>query len=139
MTLYEIYKNIPDPNLDFATMMDYIREHACQNRMYKWIANHFEIETMHQILEHGMISGFNPLINYKDTCEFYDNFSEEIWDMLYTFTEEIGESRNIMHTIFNLNGSKAVGSDYQFKNLLCWFAVEETCRMFIVDIEGQKE
>ena len=86
------------------------------------------------VLNHGCQSGIcSGLIYYKDTNNFYDKFEGEIWDIVNNISEEMEESTFQM--IDGLNGSKNVGSNEQFKNLLAWFAYEETCRKIADKLE----
>ena len=78
------------------------------------------------ILTHGCVSGMIPdLVYYTDTVAFYEKYVEEIWDLLEDSRQSLGY-KNIMEVIFNFGGADDVGSDDQFKNLLAWFAYEET-------------
>jgi len=80
------------------------------------------------LLSHGCVSGMvGHLIAYVDTNEFYSKYEEDIWDLLEEGTESFGND-NIVQFIGSLNGAKDVGSLVQFKNLLAWFAFEETAR-----------
>jgi len=83
---------------------------------------------MSDILTHGCVSGMiGDLIYYKDTCAFYDQYEEDIWDLLEETKDSFG-NKTILETIAGLNGAKDVGSNEQFKNLLAWFSYEETTR-----------
>jgi len=79
----------------------------------------------------GCVSGLiGSLVYYSDTNKFYDNFEDEIWNLVYDCMEEQGQE-NCLTFIASLNGAGNVGSMEQFKNLLAWFAFEETAfRMF---------
>jgi len=90
-------------------------------------------QELKEIVEHGC-SGGTSLIYYRETVIFYDKWKDEIWELLFKQMEEIGETTNIMEFIASFNGSKDVGSEMQFKNLLCWYAIEEMAKE-IVGIE----
>ena len=79
----------------------------------------------------GCMSGLiGSLCYYSDTNKFYDRFESEIWDLIYECMEEQGQE-NCLTFIASLNGADNVGSNEQFKNLLAWFAFEETAyRLF---------
>lgn len=80
------------------------------------------------ILKRGLSSGIvGSLIYYNDTVSWYDRFEDEIWDLLDEQYQEMG-SKSILEFIGSLNGAKDVGSNDQFKNLLAWYAFEETTR-----------
>jgi len=73
----------------------------------------------------GCQSGLiGSLCYYSDTTKFHDDFEEEIWDLVYDTAKEQGI--NVTEFIASLNGSENVGSLDQLKNLLTWFAFEET-------------
>lgn len=102
----------------------------------EYVQENFEPSTIKDITEHGMVSGFGQLIYYKDTCAFYDSYETEIWDML----EEDRDSHGFNATfdlIATFNGQRNVGSMHQFKNMLCWYAVERVCNDLIE--EGDSE
>lgn len=91
----------------------------------EWVKENYEPEEIKQVTEHGLVSGIGCLIYYKDTCAFHDKFESEIWDMLGNDAEEHGYT--IIELIKHFNGQKDVGSMDQFKNMLCWYAVEKVC------------
>src|SRR5690606_28464517 len=87
------------------------------------------------IYRHGCQSGMvSELVYYNQTTSFYDEHHDEIWDLLTEQADQLGEP-NALAMIGNFNGAKNVGSDDQFKNLLAWYAYEETTRT-IADIIG---
>jgi len=70
----------------------------------------------------GMIS---DLIYYKDTSDFFDNYEDEIEDLITLNMDRFGiETRPLF--INSLNGSAE--NIAQEKNLLSWFAFEEVAR-----------
>jgi hypothetical protein len=139
VNLYDIYADMPtlsenwNPN-DYAKRDSYQEKYDAKCPMMEWIAKNYEFETLKDICEHGMVSGFGSLVYYKDTCEFYDKFSDQIWELLSDFSSDQGLTE--MQFIATLNGQLNVGSDATFKNLLCWFAAEECARKF-VDTENE--
>ena len=90
-----------------------------------WVRENISPSERKEVLEHGCVSGCVPdLIYYKDTCAFYEKYQEEIWDKLENTRVDMGLD-SILHLVASFNGH--VGSDDQFRNLLAWWAVEETC------------
>jgi hypothetical protein len=90
---------------------------------------------MSDILTHGCVSGMiGDLVYYTDTTAFYEKYKEEIWDLLEDTRQSFG-NKNITEVIAGLNGADDVGSDEQFKNLLAWFAYEETTRNIANELE----
>jgi len=87
------------------------------------------------LLRYGCVSGMvSELIYYTDTVAFHDEHEVEIWDMLWDTSRELGDD-NILELIASFNGSKDVGSMDQFKNLLAWWAFEETARQIAYECE----
>ena len=89
------------------------------------------------VIEHGCVSGVvNSLIYYSDTVKFYDEHEEEIWELLEEHSENYGFD-NVLQFIGSFTGSKNVGDMAQFKNLLAWWSVEETCHHLINEREDK--
>lgn len=112
-----------------------VAEGKLEEYVQNWLndkADDYDDESIKAVLgdlfHSGCASGFvSNLIYYKDTSEFYNNFVDEIWDLMDEQYKEMGY-KNIMELIASLNGSDNVGSDEQLKNLLAWYAFEETAR-----------
>ena len=81
------------------------------------------------LLTHGCVSGMvDGLIYYSDTVKFYDKYEDEIENLLDETRDQMGYS-NRFEMIASLNGAENVGDMTQEKNLLSWFAFEETARL----------
>lgn len=92
------------------------------------ILDGFEHSELEDIVNHGCASACpGGYIFYNETSAAYDKHVEEIWDKLDAMYEDCG-CKNILELIASFNGAKGVGSDYQFKNLLVWFYIEEIAR-----------
>jgi len=90
-----------------------------------WIKKNLDKDQIKEVVEHGCVNGtVSELIYYSDTSAFHDAHEEEIWEMVYESAE--GQGLTILEFLATLNGG-LVGSMYQLKNLLAWFAVEEHC------------
>jgi len=78
----------------------------------------------------GCQSGLvGALVYYSDTVKFHDEFEDDIWNLLYESAQDSGV--NILTYVGSMNGAENVGTADQFKNLLAWFAFEETAfRLF---------
>ena len=85
------------------------------------------------IANFGCVNGFDGLIYYSETVEKYNRYEAEIWDSLFQDAEEQGI--NCLQLIASFNGSKDVGSNDQFKNLLVWYYIEKLA-FDIVNQEG---
>lgn len=81
---------------------------------------------MEDLQRYGCVSGMiHSLIYYDDTNQFYENYKEEINELLSNLIEGTGLS------ISELFGDKFDNEDplvldYSNKNLLAWFGFEET-------------
>tara|TARA_R100001460_G_scaffold11988_4_gene27752 strand:- start:3039 stop:3386 length:348 start_codon:yes stop_codon:yes gene_type:complete len=99
-----------------------------ENSIKEWINNNLEKGQIAEVVQHGCSGGVvSELIYYKDTEAFYEKYKEEIWDKLYDSAQDCDEHRSCLHFMSTFNGGCDVGSDLQFRNLLAWWAVEETC------------
>ena len=97
-----------------------------------WVLNNIPEDQWQQILDHGMVTGIvSELTYYRDTVDFHDKYEIEIWDMLYEAKGWKYEDDSILTYLSLLNGGKDVGSMTQLKNLLTWWAVEETVHRLV--------
>ena len=109
--------------------MDTIKEIVLQDQ--KDAIKDQDTNYLQQVIEHGCVSGMvSGLIYYTDTESFYKEHHQEINDMLTEMTESTGCS------ISELFGDKWDNSDSlcfntQNRNLLAWFAYEETARTIL--------
>jgi len=82
-----------------------------------------QLAYIEDVQQHGCSSGIvSGLIYYSDTAKFYENHNDEIWDIVNESADSRGYS--VPEFIANLNGD--FSDDATFKNLLVWFAYEET-------------
>jgi len=88
----------------------------------EWVLKNFSLSEIEDIAVKGCVCGFNGITTYAETSEFHDEYEDEIWDMLNEDAQDQGIT--IMDLIAQFHGKKDVGSMFQFKNLLCWYAVE---------------
>jgi hypothetical protein len=88
----------------------------------------YEIDELREIVEHGCVSGCaGGLIYYSDTCAFYDQFCDELHDMLGDWIDEIGETPTFI--------TDQLGHANGFKNALVWFAAEQYANEIIQTLE----
>jgi hypothetical protein len=99
------------------------------------ILENLELDTIQDIVNHGCSGGVGGFIYYQETTAFHDENEEEIWDMLWEDSKDHGITA--MELIAEFNGQKDVYTMTQFKNLLCWYAVERTCNEIINEAEEQ--
>jgi len=104
----------------------------------EYLLENYEPEEIKDIAEHGCSGGVGGLTYYLETCAFHDQYENEIWDLLDIMRQDFGY-KTVLDLIASFNGAKEVGSIEQFKNLLCWVAVEETARDIIEEIEATNE
>jgi hypothetical protein len=95
----------------------------------EWVKENLK-DYIDDIYEHGCVNGFPGITYYDETVAFHDQFEDIIWDMLWEDKMELGE-KHILALISHFGGAKDVGSMEQFKNLLCWYAVERVCREIV--------
>lgn len=84
------------------------------------------LASMEDLQKNGCVSGMiNELMYYDDTNKFYDNYKEEINNILSNLTQETGCSvEDLFGDKFDKDDPLIL--DYQNKNLLAWFGFEET-------------
>ena len=79
------------------------------------------------VLRSGADAGWSGFTYYKDTCAAYDEYESEIWERLSDDCDNMGDD-SILSMISCFGGAKNVYNGDQFKNLLVWYMLEETCR-----------
>ncbi len=99
----------------------------------EYVRHNYAPEERRNIVKNGMSGGINGLIYYEETTYFYDQYKSQIWDMLTEHAEQTGQTP--LEFISHFHGAKDVNDVQTFKNLLCWYAVEETC----IAIEAEEE
>ncbi len=102
----------------------------------EWMLNQFNRDELSDIVKNGAISGFHGLIYYHETTALYNQFHEEIWDMLHD--EADSQGIEILELITDFNGAKNVCSECTFKNLLVWFGAEKVA-FEVTELEAEGE
>ena len=84
------------------------------------------LKSMEDLQQYGCQSGMiNGLIYYDDTTKFFDEYKDEINDILSEVLEGTGCSmEELFGDKFDENDPLII--DYSNKNLLAWFGFEET-------------
>ncbi len=99
------------------------------------IMDRTESERIHFItdtLKHGCVSGMvGELIYYSDTCKFYNEHKEDIFDL----ADESGICNSAVELFASLNGAKDVHSVDEEENLRAWFGFEEMLRRIADQLE----
>lgn len=97
-----------------------------------------DLDTFKNITQSGCVNGCAPgLIYYHETIAFYDKFKDEIWEIAYDFYKDC-EASNLLECLGSLHGAKQVYGEDQFKNFMCWFAVDWVSREIVEDMEQRE-
>jgi len=92
----------------------------------KWFENNLK-DCAEDIANYGADAGY-PYITYTNECvELYNQFEDEIWDMLYEDVQNFGY-KNIPEFIATFRRQDMTHTSDQFKNLLVWYACERIAR-----------
>ncbi len=108
-----------------SALTDYVLDYV----LSRWDDYTDKTAIFSDVLEYGCQSGIvSSLIYYDDTTKFYDKHKEEINMLLYDLMAETG-----LYNPSDLFGDKwdkedPLALDVLNKNLLAWFAFEETLR-----------
>ena len=89
-----------------------------------WMTDQFEHDELVDLCNHGAQGGFSGLIYYHETTALYDQYHQNIWDMIWR-DREVFDMRTCLELLASFSGAKDVRSDVQFKNLLVWYAAEQ--------------
>lgn len=114
-------------------LIDYVLDYVLD----RWDDYDDKTAIFSDVLEHGCQSGIvSSLIYYDDTTKFYDNHKAEINALLYDLMAETG-----IYNPSELFGDKwdredPLALDVLNKNLLAWFAFEETLRQIASNFDG---
>lgn len=127
-----------------------LNDMASSNSMYKWVIDDvmdsdisgYNGDTfdeklkarLNEITEHGCQSGtVGSLIYYTDTVKFFDNFNDEIYDMIedYYGAESVLDMLKQHCELIDI----VMGAD-TVKNYLAWMAYEVTCSNILDSIES---
>lgn len=115
------------------------------------VINRIGMDSVQDVVNHGIDGGFNGFIYTKDTVSFWQRHRKDIMKLAQDMASGLGE--NIIEMIGGFNclgyydyktnkwtdreGQEAIGktiysekTDDQVGNALAWFAAEEVCRMF---------
>ena len=90
----------------------------------EWMLNQFTLNELADLCNYGAQGGFSGLIYYSETTALYDQYQDDIWEMLEEDRVQYGY-QSCSELIASFNGAKDVSSDYQYKNLLVWYATEK--------------
>ena len=127
-----------------------LNDMASSNSMYKWVIDDvmdsdisgYNGDTfdeklksrLNEIIEHGCQSGtVGSLIYYTDTVKFFDNFNDEIYDMV----EDVFGAESVLDMLKQHCDTTDIimGAD-TVKNYLAWMAYETACSDILDIIES---
>lgn len=91
-------------------------------KLLNYIKETYDHDELENIVDNGCVNGAAGChIYYVDTIKFYEEFEEQIWELINNYADDQGIS--CLQFIDSLNSN--VICDAYFKNLLCWFAIED--------------
>ena len=98
------------------------------NNKYKsfkdWMLDQYSHNELADIANHGCMSGFSGLIYYSETTTLYNEYKDDIWEMVAQDVEDFGYKSDIGF-IDSFTGAQNVTGADQFENLLVWYAAEK--------------
>ena len=97
----------------------------------EYMRNTYEPEELAEIVQHGCVSGVaSTLIYYSDTCRVYDQYAEELHEIVSDYMDGLGEIGYVPNSI-----GENFRSLTQFKNAVVWFAAEIVASDFCNEME----
>ena len=102
------------------------------------------MDSVRDVINHGIDGGFPGFIYYSDTCAFYHQHRKAINQWIKNMADEFGQGQVEFVQNFGclrnsdwrdeigqcLYGGKLNDETTQVENALAWFAAEEVCRLF---------
>ena len=133
------------------TLKQVTSERPEYKRLINAVIDNIGIESVEDVINHGIDGGFNGFIYTSDTVAFYKKHKKDIITLAKDMASDLGE--NLIEMIGGFNclkyydynknkwvedkGQDAIGQtvygndhDDMVANALAWFAAEEVCRMF---------
>lgn len=107
-------------NLTSELLNGYVNGLECEAK--KAVFEILDINEIEDVFNHGCVSGCaGGFVYYHQTGEFFDTYSNEIFEMLNELKNEYGAE---------------MFANFEFdKNSLTWLFVEETVREMVYDLE----
>lgn len=113
------------------------------------VISRVSLESVEDIVKHGISGGFGGFVYYTDTVKFFDRYRADILRLLKETADDLGEKPIQLALSFNCfdadceaaigqfvyGGKMTADEAEQVKNGFAWFAAEEVCR-WIVDEMG---
>lgn len=126
---------------------DFLENLKGDNKLTNYVINHYIdessnytsvdelLKSMEDLQEHGCISGMiNELMYYDDTSKFFDEYKDEINEIVSDLTQNSGFSlEGLFGSNFDKNDPLII--DYYNKNLLAWFSFEEVSNKIYEEVK----
>ena len=125
------------------TKVQVLKDNAQYKTLINAVINRVGLDSVEDIIHHGIGGGYGGFIYYEDTHKFAMRYRKDIISMLEEKADSLGEDIVAMVCGFNcVNADKDDKRDlYRYlgmskveqgsiTNALAWFAAEEVCRMF---------
>jgi hypothetical protein len=121
-----------------------IRDNSERKTLINAVIRRIGLESVMDVVNHGIGGGFSGFIYHSDTCAFYRRHRKAINEWVKDTAEDFGQNCVEFVQGFNclgdsdwrdeigacLYGGKLTDDTTQIENALAWFAAEEVCRMF---------
>ena len=93
----------------------------------QWIKETYEPEQIEDIQRHGCEGGVSGMIYYTETTALYDEFADEMHEVICELTEQIGFIPEYI--------IRYIGSVEQFKNAIVWVVAEWYAGEIVAEME----
>jgi|LauGreDrversion4_2_1035121.scaffolds.fasta_scaffold829181_2 hypothetical protein len=101
-----------------------------------WMTMHYDRDTIRAIAEHGCGAGCAPgLIYYSDCVDFYNDFTEEIWEVVYYVANEFGITPVELLIEYQSQDRAKIESHSQLCCAFSWIAVEHLAQLLSAEWE----
>jgi hypothetical protein len=90
----------------------------------------YDIDDISMMAEHGCVNGIGGMIYYKETSEIYDQYADELHDLVDRITEEFGA--------FPAYIADNMGTQTLFKNSMVWFCAELVAQNIMAETEASE-
>jgi hypothetical protein len=63
-----------------------------------WVRTQYDDDELRDIYTHGCINGVAGLTYYRETCEIYDKYEHDIWELAFRQAEKMFHVRTHLKT-----------------------------------------
>jgi len=129
-----------------TTKKQVLNDYPNYKRLINAVINRIGLDSVMDVVNHGIDGGFNGFIYYSDTHNFAMRYRKDIVAMLEDSSNMLGEDITSMVSnfgVFKHNPMDAEDKKDLYKylgggrpqqgtitNVMAWFAAEEVCRLF---------